>query len=76
MQRVFPLEGGRVGSSVERRTLEAAAAILGGPRKLRDVLKVPSAKLVAWLAGREPAPREVFLKALDIVLDDLDRRAT
>lgn len=61
-----------MGSSVERRTLELAASIVGGPRKLRDVLQVPSASLVAWLAGLEAPPREVFLKALDLVLDHLD----
>ena len=65
-----------MGSSVERRTLELAASIVGGPRQLRDLLKVPSAKLVGWLAGHEPPPREVFLMALDIVLDDLDDRIT
>lgn len=67
-------EGGwRLGTSVERRTLELAASIVGGPRKLRDHLKVPSEKLVAWLSGNEPPPREVFLRALDIVLDHLER---
>jgi len=58
---------------VERRTLELAASIAGGPRKLRDLLNVPSEKLVAWLSGNERLPREVFLKALDIVLDHVDR---
>ena len=62
-----------MGSSVERRTLELAASIVGGPRRLRDLLKVPSADLVAWLAGNAVPPREVFLRALDIVLDELDK---
>lgn len=58
---------------MERRTLQLAASLVGGPRKLRGLLNVPSRSLVAWLAGTEPPPRDVFLKALDIVLDCMER---
>jgi hypothetical protein len=29
--------------------------------------------MAAWLAGTEEPPAEVFLRALELVLDDLDR---
>lgn len=60
-------------TSVKTQTLEAAASIVGGPSKLREALQVPGASLLAWLAGREEPPKEVFLRALDILLDDVDR---
>jgi hypothetical protein len=49
-----------------------AAKRLGGPRKLRDFLRAPSAEVVAWLAGVEEPPAAVFLRALELILDDLD----
>ena len=49
-----------------------AAKRLGGPRKLRDYLRAPSAELVAWLSGVEEPPTPVFLRALEVILDDLD----
>ena len=66
-------KGALVAKSVERRTLELAASLVGGTRKLRDVLGVPSEKLVAWLSGNAAPPRAVFLKALDLVLDRIER---
>ncbi len=59
---------------VKTRTLRQAARALGGPRKLRDRLKAPSARVAAWLAGTEEPPREIFLRALELVLDALDRK--
>jgi hypothetical protein len=46
--------------------------MLGGPRRLRDFLAAPTADVVAWLAGREEPPQAVFLKAIELILDDLD----
>jgi hypothetical protein len=62
-----------LGTSVERRTLQLAASLVGGPRKLRGLLNVPSRDLVDWLSGNRAPPRDVFLRALDIVLDHFDR---
>jgi hypothetical protein len=59
--------------SVKTRTLQMAANALGGPRKLRDRLKVSSSDVAAWLNGTAEPPREIFLRALEIVLDDLER---
>jgi hypothetical protein len=60
--------------TVRTTTLRAAASILGGPRKLRDFLRAPTAEVLAWLAGVAEPPQEVFLKAVTVVLDDLDAR--
>ena len=54
------------------RVLRIAANILGGPRQLRSFLGVPSASLANWLAGIGEPPHEVFLKALQVILDELD----
>lgn len=60
--------------SPQTKTLQVAAKLLGGPRKLRDVLGAPSASIVAWLAGNEEPPPAVFLRALQVVLDHMDAR--
>jgi hypothetical protein len=61
--------------SVKTRTLQMAADALGGPRILRDRLKVSSSEIAAWLNGAAEPPREIFLRALEIILDDLERGA-
>ena len=58
--------------SVKARTLQLAAKRLGGPRKLRDYLRAPSAEFISWLSGVEEPPVPVFLRALELILDDLD----
>ena len=65
-----------VAYSLKARTLRIAAARVGGPRKLRDHLSARSADVVAWLSGLEEPPTPVFLRALDLILNDLDRRAS
>ena len=55
------------GGSVRSRTLAKAAQIVGGPEALRKRLNVSALLLGVWLAGTEPPPTEVFLKAVDIV---------
>jgi hypothetical protein len=52
--------------------LQIAAEMLGGPRKLRSFLRASSADVVNWLAGIKQPPEPVFLKALELILDDLD----
>jgi hypothetical protein len=59
--------------SVYNRTLRKAAEHLGGERGLARYLKVPIADLYAWMRpGAEPPPMAVFLRAVDLVLNDLD----
>jgi hypothetical protein len=52
--------------------VRTAADLLGGPRKLRDRLRVPSADVAAWMAGREEPPTEVFLRVVELILDELE----
>ena len=52
------------------RTLRRAAHILGGPGPLRKYLKVSAICLAAWMTGAQPAPTDVFLKAVDVVMED------
>jgi hypothetical protein len=59
-----------VDRQLRRRTLHRAAEILGGRARLRKYLKVSAICLAAWMTGAEAAPTEVFLKAVDVVVDD------
>jgi hypothetical protein len=52
--------------------LQIAAEMLGGRRKLRGFLRASSADLASWLAGTKQPPEQAFLKALELILDDLD----
>ena len=59
--------------SVYNRILQRAAGILGDERALARYLKVPQAEIYAWMRpGASPPPPAVFLKAADLVLNDLD----
>jgi len=59
--------------SIYNRTLRKAAEPVGGERALARYLGVPLADLYAWMQpGAQPPPITVFLKAVDLVLNDLD----
>lgn len=60
------------GNAVKTRTLQQAAQLLGGAANLRDYLRVPSGELADWLSGIEEPPMIVFLRAVDLILNDLD----
>jgi len=51
------------------RTLARAAEIVGGVTELAFRLKVTPSHLTLWLAGLEPCPANVFLQAVDLVLE-------
>lgn len=53
------------------RTLCRAAEIVGGPAQLRKYLNVSALCLAAWMTGYDTAPTYVFLKAVDLVMEDL-----
>ena len=59
---------------VKAKALRLASRRLGGNSRLRDFLRVPAEQLVRWMAGAEDPPTPVLLKALEVILDDLDRR--
>ena len=53
------------------RTLRRAAQILGGPAQLRKYLNVSALCLAAWMTGADTAPTYVFLKAVDLVMEEV-----
>ena len=57
-------------SIVYVRTLQKAADLLGGRKKLARHLRVPIDELEKWMSGDEPPPIGVFLKVVDLVLDE------
>jgi hypothetical protein len=72
-QPVKDSERALASTSVHARTLRKAAEMLGGERALARYLKVPMPDLSAWLRGNAgPPPDRVFLKAVDLVLNDLE----
>jgi hypothetical protein len=56
-------------SEVHVRTLVRAAQIVGGPLELALKLKVTPSHLALWMSGAEPCPPNVFLLAVDLVLE-------
>jgi len=57
-------------TSVYSRTLQKAAETAGSQKKLARLLRVPLVDLEKWIAGKDEPPMAVFLKAVDLVLDD------
>ncbi len=55
--------------SVFVSTLKQACVILGGEKKLARYLRAPLVDLERWLSGDEEPPRQVFLRAVDVVLE-------
>lgn len=55
---------------VYSRTFQKAAELCGGRAKLARRLRVPAAELEKWIAGGGAPPLAVFLKAIDLVLDE------
>ena len=55
--------------SVFASTLKQACVIVGGEKKLARLLRVPLGDLERWLSGDEEPPRQVFLRAVDVVLE-------
>ena len=57
-------------ASVYSRALLRAAELLGGCDKLARVLRVPKDELDTWIGGDAKPSREVFLRVVDIILDE------
>lgn len=60
----------RVAATVYSRALLRATELLGGREKLARVLRVPVAEIDKWIAGAAKPPREVFLRVVDLILDE------
>lgn len=58
-------------ASVYSRAVLRAAELLGGRDKLARVLRVPKDELEKWVGGDAKPPREVFLRVVDIILDEI-----
>lgn len=58
-------------ASVYSRTLRAAARVVGGEASLSDYLRVPLADLRAWIDGAARPPVGAFLKAVDLLIDEM-----
>jgi hypothetical protein len=54
---------------VHVRTLMRAAQIVGGAEALAHRLRVTPSHLALWMSGAEPCPPNVFLQAVDLVLE-------
>ena len=56
------------------RVLRAAQEIAGGPEQLADQLSIHPRELAHWLGTKTPPPWDVFDRALEMVLNDYERR--
>jgi hypothetical protein len=56
--------------SVYSRALQKAAELCGGRDELCRILKLPRADVDRWIADEEKAPRDVFLRVVDLILDE------
>jgi hypothetical protein len=56
-------------ASLGAKVLQRASLLLGGTPQLRRYLRVSALSLSVWMAGAEPPPRDVFLKAVDVIVD-------
>ena len=63
-------------ASVYSRALLKAAELLGGRAELARMLQVPGAEIDRWIADEEKPPREMFLRVVDIILDETSAGAS
>ena len=57
-------------ASVYSRTLQKAAELIGGRKKLCRHLNVPQAELQRWIDDAAKPPMGVFLRAVDLLIDE------
>lgn len=57
-------------ASVYSRTLQKAAELVGGRAKLCRHLRVPAADLDKWIADKAAPPIGVFLRAVDLIIEE------
>ena len=55
---------------VYSRTFQKAVELIGGRKELARELRVPLAELERWITGDAKPPLQIFLKAIDLVLDE------
>jgi len=57
--------------SVQSRALRKAAELAGGQKKLAERLGVSVAEIEKWAAGEAATPREIFLRVVDLIIDEM-----
>ena len=57
-------------TSVYSRAVRKAAEMLGGREKLARTLQVPVAEIEKWILGERKPPRELFLRVVDLLIED------
>lgn len=57
-------------ASVYARAVRRAAELVGGRDKLASALQVPRAEIDKWLADEKKPPRDMFLRVVDLIIDD------
>lgn len=57
------------------RILQQCEVVVGGRKKLASCLDAHPQNVALWQTGKSGPPREVFDKAIDIILAEHDRRA-
>jgi hypothetical protein len=57
-------------ADVHVRTLKRAVEIVGGEQELALRLKVTPSHLALWLQGIETPPGDIFLQAVDLVMEE------
>jgi hypothetical protein len=60
-----------VATDVPIRALQKAAELVGGRKSLADRLGVKAAEIEKWVSGKEAIPREVFLRVVDLIIDEI-----
>ena len=58
-----------------RAALARAAGLVGGARTLSDLLRVPMTDLTRWLAGEGRPTNDVFLRVVDILVEESKQSA-
>jgi len=57
--------------TVQSRALQKAAELIGGRKDLAARLGVTVEEIEKWTAGTRRTPREIFLRVVDVLLDEL-----
>lgn len=60
-------------TTLEARVLQKAREIMGNDRALARELRLPMPELFAFLRGEDVPPKGVFLRAVDILLEQGDQ---
>jgi hypothetical protein len=57
--------------TIENRALRKAAELLGTRNNLAERLGITVEDVEKWISGTRRPPREVFLRVVDIILDEM-----